>query len=350
MRKIILILMILLISWTLESKKLGSLPDLMKPESITVHGNELYIVEGAIIHVYSIKDLKPQRKFGKQGQGPGELPVAPNYSNKITIFKDHVVAECQNKLIYFSKEGELQKEIRKNSFTIIQSIPVGKNYAVSKLTPADNGKNMYHSVCLFNSEMKEIKELYRMKFMQQGQPPKAELNMLFDSPGFRIYDNKIFVEESADGFIIDVFDENGKKLYRIRKDFKKKKIPDKYKESVIEHIKSDALIKILGGWDNFKNLFQLYFPDTFPAIRDIEVANNKIYVQTYNESNNREECIIMDLRGKIEKRVFLPKFKNISLVGSILGTKLHTIQNDVLYYLSENEDTEEWEFHRVQIN
>lgn len=285
----------------------------------------------------------------KEGQGPGELPAAPNYSNKITVFKDHVVAECQNKLIYFSKDGELQKEIKKNSFTIIQSIPVGKNYAVSKLTPAENGKSMYHSICLYNSEMKEIKELYRMKFMQQGQPPKAELNMLFDSPGFRIYDNKIFVEESADGFIIDVFDENGKKLYRIRKDFKKRKISNKYKEGIIEHIKNDSLIKVLGGWDNFKNLFQFYFPDTFPAIKDIEVSNNRIYVQTYNESNNREECIIMDLRGKVKKSVSLPKFKNISLIGSILGTKLHTIQNDILYYLLENEDTEEWEFHRVQI-
>ena len=62
MRKIILILMILLISLTLESKKLGFLPDLMKPESITVHGNELCVVEGAIIHVYSTVDLKLKRK------------------------------------------------------------------------------------------------------------------------------------------------------------------------------------------------------------------------------------------------------------------------------------------------
>ena len=350
MKKTILMLMLLFIALTLESKKLGTLPDLMKPESITVHGSELYVVEGAIIHVYSIEDLKLQRKFGKQGQGPGELTVGPNYSNKITVFEDHVVAECQNKLIYFSKNGELRREIRKNTFTIIQSVPVGKNYAVSKLTPSENGKNMYHSVCLFNSEMKEIKELYRMKFMQQGQPPEAKLNMLFDSPGFRIYDNKIFVEESADGFIIDVFDENGEKLYRIQKNSEKKKIPDKYKEGVIEHIKNDALIKALGGWDNFKNLFHFHFPDTFPAIRDIEVSSDKIYVQTYNESNNREECIIMDLSGKVKRSVFLPKFKNISLVGSILGTKLHTIQNDILYYLSENEDTEEWEFHRVPIN
>lgn len=73
-------------------------------------------------------------------------------------------------------------------------------------------------------------------------------------------------------------------------------------------------------------------------------------ILSLNESNNREEYIIMDLKGKIEKRVFLPKFKHISLVGSILGTKLHTIQGNVLYYLSENEDTEEWEFHKVQIN
>ena len=350
MKKIILILMLLFISLTLASEKLGTLSDLLKPESITVQGNDLYIVEGATIHVYSIADLKLQIKFGKKGQGPGEMPAAPNYSNKITVFKDHVVAECQNKLVYFSKEGKLQKEIKKTSFTIIQSIPVGKNFAVSKLTPAEDGKTMYHSISLFNSEMKEIKELYRMKFMQQGQPPEAKLNMLFDHPGFKVFDNKIFIEESIEGFIIDVFDENGKKMYRIQKDFEKKKIPGKYKENIIEGLKNDFMIKALGGWDNFKTLFKYYFPETFPAIQGIEVSNNKIYVQTYNERNNQDEFIIMDLKGKVKKTIFLPKFRNISLIGSILGAKLHTIQNDILYYLSENEDTEEWEFYRVQIN
>ena len=336
-------------SLTLESRKLGNLPDLMKPESIMVQENDLYVVEGATIHVYSIADLKPRRTFGKQGQGPGELTVGPGYSNKITVFKDHLVAECRDKLIFFSRDGKFRKEIRKSSFTIMQSIPVGKNYAVSKLTPADDGQRMYHSVCLFDSNMKEIKELYRMKFMQQGQPPKAELNMLFDSPGLQIFDNKIFVEESSDGFIIDVFDENGNKLYRIQREFEKKKISDSYKENLLEQIKDDAIVKALGGWDSFRNLFKLHFPDTFPAIRNIEVSGNRIYAQTYNQKDNREECLIMDLRGKILKRVFLPKFKNISVVGSILGTKLHAIQNDMLYYLSENEDTEEWEFHGVQI-
>jgi hypothetical protein len=351
MKKIIFILLMIFLwfSLTLESKKLGTLPDLMKPESITVQENDLYVVEGAAIHVYSIADLKLRRTFGKQGQGPGELTVGPGYSNKITLFKDHLVAECRNKLIYFSKDGKFQKEIRKGSFTIIQSIPVGKNFAVSKLTPAENGQRMYHSVCLFDSSMKEIKELYRMKFMQQGQPPKAELNMLFDSPGFRIYDNKIFVEESAGGFIIDVFDENGNKLYRIEKEFEKKKITDSYKESLIDQLKDDAVVKALGDWDSFRKLFTLHFPDTFPAIRNIEVSDNRIYVQTYNQKDNREECLIMDLRGKILKRVFLPKFKNFSVVGSILGTKLDAIQNDVMYYLSENGDTEEWELHQINL-
>jgi hypothetical protein len=334
----------------LSAEKLGPLADLMKPDSITVYGSELYIVEGASILVYSIKDLKLERRFGKKGQGPGELSVGPGYVNKITVFKDRIIAECQTKLIYFSKQGKFIKEIKKNSVRIMQSIPVGNNFAVSKLKPGKNGKAIYDCVCLFNSEMKEIKELYRMKFMQQGQPPGAKLNMLFDHPGFSVTDNKIFVERSEEGFLIDVFDENGNRLYQIQREFKKVKIPDQYRENVIKQLKNDSLVKAMGGWESFKKLFKFHFPDTFPAIKDIEVSKNRIFVHTHNEQGNTGECIILNHKGDFIKRVFLPRFKNTSLIGSILGARVHAIQDDALYYILENWDTEEWELYRVRID
>lgn len=350
MRKMILFLFIILFFMMLSAEKLGPLPDLMKPDSITVDGKELYIVEGASILVYSMDNLKLQRKFGKKGQGPGELSVGPGYVNKITVFKDHIIAECQAKLIYFSKKGKLIREIKKSSVRIIQSLPVGVNFAVSKLKPGENGRDIYDCVCLYNQEMKEIKELYRMKFMQQGQPPGAKLNMLFDHPGFSVTDNKIFVERSEEGFLIDVFDENGNRLYQIQREFKKFKIPDLYWENVIKQLKNDSLVKAMGGWDGFKKLFKFHFPDTFPAIKDIEVSKNRIFIHTYNKRSNTGECIILNHKGDFIKRVFLPSFKNTSLIGSILGARMHVIQDDTLYYILENWDTEEWELYRVRID
>ena len=71
------------------------------------------------------------------------------------------------------------------------------------------------------------------------------------------------------------------------------------------------------------------------------VKNDKIYVSTYLRQDNKEKYIIMDLKGKIIKKTYLPKFKNVTLVESVLGTKLHTLIDDKLIYLTENEDEEE---------
>jgi hypothetical protein len=330
----------------LYPEKIGVLPEIMMPNSITLADKKLYVVEGATIFVYSIKNLKMLRTFGKRGEGPGELRVSPTYLNKVRVYSDHVMVEGVNKLIFFSTDGKLIREIRKKQ-GILQTIPVGKNYAVNKLRIDD--KTVYNGVSLFNSEMEEIKELYSIPHIQQGQLPSAKIDMLLDYPSFRVYENKIFVEKSTEGFIIDVFDEQGKKLYQINKDYEKIKISQKFKTEISEKFKEDPLIKNI-GWDTIKRGVELTLPDIFPAIQSIEISANKIYIQTYKTSiNNYEEYIIMDLKGSILKRTYLPKFKNVTLIGSILGTKLHVLKNDQLIYLWENEESEQWELFIEEI-
>jgi hypothetical protein len=84
----------------------------------------------------------------------------------------------------------------------------------------------------------------------------------------------------------------------------------------------------------------------FNWVRSSPIRN---YVQTYKAKENKEEYVIMDLKGNIIKRVYIQKFDNVTLTGKMLGTKLHTIYNDKLYYLVENEDEEEWELHVEEI-
>ena len=79
--------------------------------------------------------------------------------------------------------------------------------------------------------------------------------MLFDSPIVKVYDNKIFIEESSEGFIIDVFDKDGGKIYRINKDYKKVKISQRYKDNLINSIKKDRLVKLFGGWESFNKIY-----------------------------------------------------------------------------------------------
>ena len=330
----------------LHPEKIGILPEIMMPNSITLSGDELYVVEGATIFVYSIESLELLRTFGKKGEGPGELRVTPAYLNKVRVYSDHVMVEGVNKLVFFSREGKLIREIKKKS-GILQTIPVGKNYAVNKLRIDNN--TVYNGVSLFNPQLEEIKELYSIPHIQQGQLPSAKIDMLLDYPSFRVYKNKIFVEKSTEGFLIDVFDVNGKKLYQISKNYQKTKISERFKDEISERFKEDPLIKSI-GWDTIKKGVKLTLPETFPAIQSMEISCDKIYIQTYKTSKNKdEEYIIMDLSGNTIRKTYLPKFKNVTLIGSILGTKLYVLQDDKLIYLAENEKTEQWELFIEEI-
>ncbi|MCP5049316.1 MAG: hypothetical protein GY940_19255 [bacterium] len=330
-----------------------SLPEVLKPDNITVHGNKLYVVEGAEISIYSLEDLSLTRKWGTSGEGPGELRVVPGYVNKVRVISGSVVAESFDKLIYFSSEGNLQKEIKKKSFQIVQAVPIGANFVVARTRIDTEKKIMYYCICLYNSKMEETKEIYRELHPQQGLSFPVTLDMTVNFIRFEVVDDKFFIEESGKGFLIEVFDKEGEKLYQIQHPFEKIKLTGDHEKEIIERFKADPLIKLQiqanGGWAALKKLMNMKFPDTYPAIKSFEISNNKIYVQTYKVVEGKSEYVVMDFKGKIIKRVYLAKFENTPILSQILGAKLHTIHDNKLYYLMENEDEEEWELHVEEI-
>lgn len=346
MMKYKLFVLLLLSASFVFPAKVGPLPEVMRPDNITVDGNEIYVVEGAEISVYSLKNLSFIRKFGKKGEGPGELQVIPNiYYNRVVVTPGYILAESFNKVIFFSKEGKSIKEKRKIG-QITKTVPIGENFVVKKFI-IDENTITYSVIALYNPEMEMIKELYRQEFVQQRTSGGVKLNMVMDFIDFKVYDDKIFIEESVQGFIIEVFDGKGEKLYRIEKEYEKLKVTGEHKEKIILRFKTDPSIKeqgkALGGWNELKKLFTMKFSGTFPAIRSLEVSGGKLYVQTFKVVENKDEYVIMDLKGKIIKRVYVDAFENVPLTGELLGAKLHTLQKGKLYYLVENEDEEEWE-------
>jgi hypothetical protein len=67
----------------------------------------------------------------------------------------------------------------------------------------------------------------------------------------------------------------------------------------------------------------------------MDVANDRIYVLTYKQQKGETECIIMDLKGKEIKRVFvlLPDYPP-------LRSPVYSINNHRFYTLKENIATE----------
>ena len=155
-----------------------------------------------------------------------------------------------------------------------------------------------------------------------------------------IASGRIFVSDSEKGFFIKVFDEKGNELYTIDKDkdIEKTKISDEFKNREIEEFKQSGFWKHELKQHNTK----LTFPEYFPAYGWVTVNNGKIYAQTYKRKNNKTRFIVLDLKGKILKEVYLP-------VQNEQGHRRQAIHNNTLYKLIENLEKESWELHIYEI-
>jgi hypothetical protein len=348
MKKITIFCLIglLLPSLCLLGKKLGTLHDILKPELLKVSGEKLCVLEGASISIFSTKDLKRITTFGKQGEGPGEMLTTPLVSNNICVFPDYLFADGINKVIYYTYDGKMIREKRKKP-QIIRLYPVGKNLVGARII-TDEKQRLFTTVSLYDENMNKQKELHREQLFNS----RRELYPVEDSIHFAVYDDKIFIEESRKGFVIEIFDANGNKISTIeKKDIQPLKFTEAHKKAIIEDIKSDPMVKLTGGWQEAKKRININYPDTFPLIKDILAANNKIYIQTFKEKDNKVEYIVMDFKGKILKSRFLPKVIESTFFGRIMGrtTQFFDIENDKFYYLYEDEDEEEWEVHLEEI-
>ncbi len=343
---VFVIIIILLITVTLVfPSNQGILPEILRPDMIDVDGNHLFVLEGTSIYIYDLKDLKLLMKFGKKGDGPGELKAVPFVPNWLKVLPDSIMTNTFDKIAFFSKDGKFINEKRKVVFPS-HLIPVGKNFVYIGTVIEDTTR--YETINLCDSELKKMKELYRQRFVQQGD--NDIIYMIMDFLNFQVYEDKIFIEESPEGFIIEVFNEEGVKLDKIVKEYKKVNITKKDQDNALEDLSQEPTVRASGGWEKIKNLVQIKFGDFFPAIQDIKVDNNKIYARTFNIVNDKEEYVVMDLKGTTLKKVYLPKVTWSPFWHKVLGVTLYTIKGDKLYYLKANEINEEWELFVEKIN
>lgn len=340
---ILLILILLLVSYVFPGSR-GNLPVVLKPEMIKVSADELYVVEGASILVYSLQDLSLKRKIGRQGEGPGELKVTANWYNNVTVFPERILIDGLDKIVFFTKEGKLLIE-KKKPMVISQVVPVGKNFAGVNWTYIED-KVQYQCLYLCDENLRKIKELVRQ--VSPVQSVSRETEMIPDALNFAVWQDKIFVEKSREGFVIDVFNNRGERLYQVKKMHTKIPINEAHKEAAIEKFKKDPFVRQI-GFEDFKRFTKLVWPDFLPAIRDIAVLNNKIYVRTYKKQAGKEEWLILDLKGNKLNTLYLPVVDNAPLMAHMLGVKYHSIYDNKLYYIKEKEDTEEWQLHITEI-
>ena len=360
MKKLIFfIFLILLFIVNLFCNRTAYLKGLMNPGSMIVDGDKLFVVDGARVLTYTLKDFSLLSSFGKKGEGPGELTVLPFWSNKISLHKQNIFLEGLSKYMLVKKDGQLIQEMRKTR-RFIKILPVGNNYIVKTFPIRQPDKKFYEIIKVVNSQMEEIRELDRVNttFLNRGL---NHFPVIPDSISFCVYKEKIYIEDSRKGFLIKVFDSNGNFLYKIEKEYPEIEVTRKIIKREMEHIKESFMQKRLSvtvpihigqeGWESFKKWAKFTSTKYLPSIKDILVKENRIYLQTYQKKGDKEEYIILNLKGKLLKRVFLPRLRSFALYDSFLlgaGVKFYDFLGNSFFYLEEDEVEETWKIIQVE--
>jgi len=349
MKKHVLTLLVLVITNVAFAVKVGDVTDLMKPTYLQVAEDDLIVVEGSTnsIHVYSLETLKLKHKLGKKGEGPGEFKQKPMIS---LVSPDCILAFDFTKGIWFSREGKIIKEKVLQNTTFHWIGPIKDNYTALQLFYDRQTGDGGWALVLLDSQFKIIKELTRVDNAVRIESPdedrsKLKVNLIFPVVLKFTYDDKVFLGNSLKGFYFDVFDHQGNHLYSIDKNdqVEKIKVDDAYKKRLLEYFR----IYNRADYESYDSK-NFLFSTFLPAFKNFQISEKKIFVITFKEKDGLRELIVLDLKGKILDRLFLPlKSVKFHLAG---GKDTYTIYKGVFFELVENEETERWELHKTDLN
>lgn len=338
MKKVIILVMLTMFLLMPILAKTVTIDGISKPAMMVIEDNRLYVLEKTTIYIYSLKDFKLIKKFGRAGEGPGEFMARPfGAPMSMSFVDDKLVVNSNNKLTYLTKDGKYISERRALPNLVL--FQVKDNFAA--IGPAfDKDKKMMLSFQLFSNELKKMKLLFQSNLSVNPQD-----NYLLPTSAIvynPVYKNKIIVAASNEDFLIDIYDFKGNKINSIKKDYKKRKFTEKDKKYIMDWFKNRSPFKKF--FDNIKQFIK--FKTHYPAMRDIKMANEKLYVITYKQKGDLWECIILDMKGKELNRVFVPLDEYIPFTYYNL---LFAVEKNKIYSFIEDVDEEVWKLHITEI-
>ena len=334
MKKFNLFVVFFLLAGVIMAAKTVSLPGIYNPKYVFVQKDYVYIVEGTTVNIFSGKDFKLIKKFGKQGEGPQEFK---GVINGIYFPGENMVVSSIGRASFFTPDGNFIKEKNIVAGMGWDFIPIGDGF-IGRGMKQDK-ETRFRTFNLFDSNLKKVKEFYKIKHPFQERKGMR----VFELSGISfVHDNKIFLSYGK-GFLIEIFNDKGEKLPSIKRDdYPLIELTEKYKEAVYYFYKTNPRTK--DRFDLIKE--RLVFPKYLNAIRDFYAADKKVYIRTYKIVDNKTEFFIYHTNGKFIKKVLLPTLER---GGFEYATYRYTVGGGKFYQLFENADTEEWELHISEI-
>jgi hypothetical protein len=306
-KKQVFLILFLIVMTNLYPQETFVLPDVQKPHQIAVDGNDLYIFDEAdySLHIYTISPFALKLEIGKKGEGPHDFKYLPF----VYVQPESLACTDFTKTIWYSKKGSVLKVKEYADFrdfdlaSEMLLFPFKERYL--RIT-ADHGEQKRH-VYLIDSEGKTIKELYEGPFTWRSDAP---IHYRTDT---LCYKNMIFIADTLKGFHITVFDDNGSQLRTIDKNQEVEKVRNR------------------------------------PLLHQYCVSEDKIYATTYKKEDDKTEMIILDLKGNILRKLYLP-LDSIQPKRGVLRNDLFTVDRGKIYELIKNRESERWELLIKDLN
>ena len=254
------------------------------------------------------------RKFGKQGQGPGEMnmPIAV----QITPNNELVVEDVVNrKLMFFSSEGEFLKSISTAKAAGLAAIVLDSkgNLIGQAVVPAE--KKLIREIKKYDKDLNPLFTIDTIDFTSiiEGKinPYRLALFYVLGREDNIIYG---YPEE----YEIEIFNPEGKLIRKILKEYDPVKITKEDQEEFMDRLPVEAAM--------IKD--RIEFPKSFPAYQSfLRDDQGRIFVRTFEKGGKEREYFfdVFDAEG-----LYIAKIP--------LDVDPKIWKGEKLYSIKENED------------
>ena len=160
MKKLILFIIMSVFIFVLLKAETFTLGEVLNPDSIFVSSEKVYITEGATIYIYSKNNLNYVGKFGKKGEGPGEINASRRggLSFNLNIVNNNIFIHNRSKVMFFEENGRFIREKKLNGGFIRGMIPVGSNFIARSFKIGEN-RTRTESITIYNSDFKKVRDI-----------------------------------------------------------------------------------------------------------------------------------------------------------------------------------------------
>lgn len=326
--KLIIPIIIILLPGVLNGEMVSVLEELEKPTIIALDEQQLYVTDKTTVHIYSLKDYKYVKKFGRSGEGPQEFRAMAY----VIPQKDRLLIWSPGKISYYSKDGVFQSEKRtKGALGGALFKPLNNNFVGLSQHRGKDG--IFTVLNLYDQELNKIKEVKRLKLTDAAA---SKINLFNGNIPYDAFNGKAYID-TMKGFAIQVVNEKGEELSIIeQKSYKQRQFNDDDEKKIRELISKATP----GQYAFIKD--RIDWPKYYPAIMifNIDPGAKKLAVIAWKQENDKHECYIYSLGGKLEKRMLLPM-----VLQDGIRPFPYAFRDGKFYQVIDNDDEEQWELH-----